>query len=86
MYSKVTDHKLYQFKKRTTKNGKLVYKCTYILKSDLSLYFFCNFPIQDAYSNFETYWKLRKRWLRGKKIYASLTDDEKMHLETYLPK
>ena len=56
------------------------------LKEDLSFYFFCNFPVQDAYSNFEAYWKLRKKWLRGKKIYASLTDDEKMHLERYLPK
>lgn len=56
------------------------------LKSDLSLYFFCNFPVQDAYSDFASYWKLRKSWLRGKKIYASLTDDEKMHLESYLPK
>ena len=56
------------------------------LKEDLSFYFFCNFPVQDAYSNFEAYWKLRKSWLRGKKIYASLTDDERRHLETYLPK
>ena len=56
------------------------------LKEDLSFYFFCNFPVQDAHSNFEGYWKLRKKWLRGKKTYASLTDNEKMHLERYLPK
>ena len=56
------------------------------LKEDLSFYFFCNFPVQDAYSDFASYWKLRKSWLRGKKIYASLTRDEKIHLERYLPK
>lgn len=56
------------------------------LKSDLSLYFFCNFPVQDAYSDFASYWKLRKSWLRGKKIYASLTHDEKDHLNSFLPK
>lgn len=56
------------------------------LKKDLSFYFFCNFPVQDAYSDFASYWKLRKSWLRGKKIYASLTNDERRHLERYLPK
>ncbi len=69
------------YNKRLFKNDK-----SGRLKKDLSFYFFCNFPVQDAYSDFASYWKLRKKWLRGKKIYGSLTNDEKIHLERYLPK
>ena len=59
-------------------------KITGYLKKDLSLYLFVDSLSDDIYSS--EFIKLKIRWLRGKRIYDSLSSSDKEYLEKFIAK
>ena len=65
-------------------NSKIYSKKTGRLKNDLSLYLFVEDISDNSYSS--EFIKLKIRWLKGKKIYDSLSSSDKAYLESLLAK